>query len=182
MKKNISVLLLIALLSTMLFSCTSKTPDVVASEEEASTNLESTTWSLEIEGADVQTYTREEAEAHELSKVIVSMEISFDGGTVGAQSRVNSFRIDGITMAEFLADVGKPDASKVTYYGKNFVTDQDVTFTIEGELLQSKDVLIGWIRNITEMLPDSETYVGVFGSTSLSDFTSCCSVSKIVIE
>ena len=56
-------------------------------------------------------------------------------------------------------------------------------FTIEGDLIQNKNVLIGWIMNKEQILPNfSQTYVGVFGASSMADFTNCCSVSKIVIE
>ncbi|MCQ2445489.1 MAG: hypothetical protein MJ141_01210 [Clostridia bacterium] len=189
MKKVISVLLLIALLSTMLFSCTSKTPDVVASEEAAAINLETMTWTLEVEGADVTEYTRADGEKHELSKVYGSvMKANDQAGTNGTGSVQISFICEGITIREFLEDVGRPDATKVTYYG-DVITFKGaekyhtpMSCTIEGDLLKSDDVLIGWVCNKKDVLFDSDTYVGVFASATVLDVVSNCSVSKIVIE
>ena len=54
--------------------------------------------------------------------------------------------------------------------------------SFEDDLIQSDKVMVGWIMNKTYLLFDSDTYVGVFGAGTLADFTSCTSVSKIVIE
>jgi len=185
MRRSLIAVLALAMMLVSLFaSCTGKTPDEIAKEEAAQININTITWTLEVEGAEKTSYTRAEAEAHELSHIIVSMYLQYETGPDGngIAGTVKSFRVDGITLAEFLADVGAPNATKVTYYGKSF-DDTDVIYTIEGDLLQSDKVLVGWIMNKDSILPNfSKTYVGVFGASSMADFTSCCSVSKIVIE
>ena len=152
--------------------------------------LDDITWSLTVEGAEKTVYTREEAEKHDLSHMIVSMFVRFDmrndyknrtpNGSTGGRV---SFRVDGITLAEFLEDVGRPDAVRVTYYGETY-DGKEVIFTIEEEeLLKGDRVMIAWIMNKEYILPNyTETYVGVFGDSDLLDFVSCCSVSRIVIE
>ena len=188
MKKNISILLLVTILSTMLFSCTSKTPDVVASEEAAALTLDTIDWSLEVEGADVDAYTLADAKKHDISKIICSMMIATDQNSFNFGQILTSFICEGITLHELLEDVGRADATKVTYYGQIITFKgpqkfyEDTSFEITGDLLKSDDVLIGWISNKTEILPDSESYVGVFAASSVTDFASCCSVTKIVIE
>ena len=189
MKKTISILLLTALLAVMLFSCTSKTPDVVASEQANAVTLENMTWTLDVEGADVTSYTRSDAEKHELTKVIGSIMKAVDqAGENGGGTLQTSFICEGITLHEFLEDVGRADASKVTYYGQIITFKgaerfyEDVSFEITGDLLQSDEVLIGWICNKTEVLFDSESYVGIIAASSVNDFTSCCHVTKLVIE
>ena len=176
----IAALVLALVLVSAFASCTSKTPDVIASEAAAELTLETLNWTIEVEGADVTSYSRADADKHELSKMIVSMLRSCDG-TLGVEALQNSFRVDGINLYEFLEDVGRPDATAVTYYGVD-VFHKDTSFRIEGDLLKSDDVKIGWIMNIKNVLIDSESYVGVFGASSLKDFESCCWVTKIVIE
>ena len=181
MKRIAALLFVLALLTSLFASCTGKTPDVIAEEEANEVTLDNMTWTLEVEGADVSSYTRADAEKHELSKMTCSMMKSVEPGDNGTGSMQTSFLLNGITLREFLEDVGRPDAAKVTYYGKDLYKN-DVVFSIEGDLLQSKDVMVGWIMNKTYLLFDSDTYVGVFGAGTLADFTSCTSVSKIVIE
>ncbi len=194
MKKTISVLLLIALLSTMLFSCTSKTPDVVASEEAAAKTLETMSWTLEVEGGSAESYTRAEAEAHPLSKIYASMMKSWNQGEGnGTGAMQTSFICEGIKMSEFLADMGRGKdsdnpATSVTYYGQIITFSgaekfyEDMSFTIDEENLWNDEVLIGWICNKTQLLFDSESYVGIFAPPAVLNFTSNCSVTKIVIE
>ncbi len=194
MKKVISVLLLVALLSAMLFSCTSKTPDVVASEEAAAQNLETMTWTLEVEGGSAASYTRAEAEAHELSKIYGSMMKAVDqAGGNGTGTVQTSFICEGIKLSEFLADMGRGKdgdnpATSVTYYGQIITFKggdkfyEDMSFTIDEENLWNDEVLIGWICNKTQLLFDSESYVGIFAPPAVLGFTSNCSVTKIVIE
>ncbi|MBR0143387.1 MAG: hypothetical protein IJM21_04340 [Clostridia bacterium] len=185
MRRSLIAVLALALMLVSVFaSCTGKTPDVIAQEEAALKSLDNITWKLEVEGAEKTEYTREEAEKHALSHIIVSMYLQYETGPDGngIAGTTKSFRLDGITLKEFLEDVGAPNATKVTYYGKSY-DDTDVIFTIEGDLIQNKNVLIGWIMNKEQILPNfSQTYVGVFGASSMADFTNCCSVSKIVIE
>ena len=194
MKKTISILLLIALLSTMLFSCTSKTPDVVASEEAAAKTLDTMTWTLEVEGGSAASYTRADAEKHELSKIYGSMMKSWNQGEGnGTGAMQTSFICEGIKLSEFLEDMGRGKdsdnpAKSVTYYGQIITFKnadkfyEDMSFTIGEDNLWNDEVLIGWICNKTQLLFDSETYVGIFAPPAVSDFTSNCSVSKIVIE
>ena len=180
----IAVLALAVMLVSLFASCAGKTPDVIAAEQAAQKNLSTITWKLEVEGAEKTEYTREEAEKHDHSHIIVSMYLQYETGPDGngIAGTTKSFRLDGITLKEFLEDVGAPNATKVTYYGKSF-DDTDVIFTIEGDLISDEKVLVGWIMNKEQILPNfSQSYVGVFGASSLKDFTNCCSVYKIVIE
>jgi len=182
MRKLASALLLALFAMTLLFgSCTGKTPDVVASEEAAAINLDTMTWTLAVEGGNSDTYTRAEAEAHELSKMYVSMPRSCDPGSNGTGWIQMGFQLSGIRMQEFLEDMGRPDAQKITYYGKNLY-EEDISVVVEGDLLHSDDVMIGWIMNKKDLLLDTWSYVGVFGNANLPSFTCCCSVDRIVIE
>ena len=180
-KRLISILSLACLLVCLFASCTGKTPDQIAAESEAALTLETTTWSLEVEGAEASTYTREEAEAHELTKIIGSMIRSCEPGSNGTGWIQTSFIMEGITLKEFLEDVGAPNATKLTYYGTNLY-DEEVSFTVESEYLQSDEVVLGWILNKTELPFDSKTFVGIYAASSISDFDSCTSISKVVIE
>ena len=184
MRKSIIAVLLIALTLIACFgSCTSKTPDVIASEQAAAVNLDSITWSLNITGAEKTTYTREEAEAHELSKVIVSMYVAYENGPDGngIAGTIKSFICEGIKMSEFLADIGAADAASLTFHGKDH-EGKDVDVTIEGDDLQNDKVIVGWIMNKTEILPNfTESYVGIFCDSSVSSFDCCCSVTDIEI-
>ena len=181
MKRIVSSLAVLLLLTSLFAGCTGKTPDVIASEEAAAVNLETMTWTLEVEGGNVTSYTRADAEKHALSKMYVSMPRSCDPGTNGTGWIQMGFQMSGILMREFLEDVGRPDAKKVTYEGKNLY-GEDITYTIEGDLLQSDDVMIGWIMNKKDLLLDTWSYVGVCGNARLSSFTCCNSVTKLIIE
>lgn len=152
---------------------------------------EDITWQILVEDGDRSFYyTKEDAEKHALSHMLVSMFVRFDmrnsfknrtpNGSTGGRT---TFRVDGITLAEFLEDAGRADAARVTYYGKLY-DETDVTYTIEGEeLLKGDRVMIAWIMNKENILPNfTKTYVGVFGADDLLDFVSCCSVERIVIE
>ncbi|MBO4407023.1 MAG: hypothetical protein J5849_04915 [Clostridia bacterium] len=185
MRKAASLLLLaIFVLSLLLGSCSGKTPDVVASEEAAALNLETMTWTLAVEGGNVDSYTRADAEKHDLSNMYVSMPRSCDPGSNGTGWIQMGFLVSGIPLHVFLEDVGRPDAKKVTYVGNNLY-GEDISIAIEGDFVQSDDVMIGWVMNKKDLLLDSKTYVGVFGSgnsAALKDFTSCTWVSKLIIE
>ena len=172
-------LLFAAAILVSLVSCTGKQkePDEI-------------TWSLTVDGAEKTVYTREDAEKHALSHMLVSMFVRYDyrnsyknrtpNGSTGGRT---TFRVDGITLAEFLEDAGRADAARVTYYGKLY-DETEMTYTIEGEeLLKGDRVMIAWIMNKENILPNfTKTYVGVFGADDLLDFVSCCSVERIVIE
>lgn len=183
MKKSLISVLLLALMLTALFgSCVSKTPDVVASEMAESFDPNTVVWSFAVEGADVDTYTVDQARTHELSKVIHSGTLYLDepDGN-GCMEYFQTFMVEGISVAEFLADVGKPDATTITYYG----TDGqgfDVEQTVEADVFNSDDVKIVWIRNKTQEMPNCPANVGLYGSTKLGDdFVTCQSLTKIVI-
>lgn len=186
--RKVTSLLLFAIfaLSLLLSSCAGKTPDVVAAEEAAAVNLETMTWTLAVEGGNVDSYTRADAEKHDLSKMYVSMPRSTGAEGVGTGTGwvQMGFQVSGIRLREFLEDVGRPDAKKVTYEGKNLF-GEDISVVIEGEFVQSDDIMIGWIMNKKDLLLDTQTYVGVFAngnSAALKDFTSCTWVSKLIIE
>ena len=182
MRKSLFASLLLVLMLLSLFTaCGGKTPDVIAAEEAAAVNLDTMTWTLEVEGGNVTSYTRADAEKHELSKMYVSMPRSCEPGGNGTGWIQMGFQMSGILMREFLEDVGRPDAKKVTYVGQDLY-GEEITFDIEGDLLQSDDVMIGWIMNKKDLLLDTWTYVGVCGNANLKDFTCCNSVSKLIIE
>lgn len=185
MRKSILAMTLLVLMLVPLFvGCASKTPDVVAAEN--AMTLEKLDWSFEVEGGSKTTYTLADAKAHEMSKVIVSMFTRYPEGYVDPnliEGTNVSWLAEGIKFTEFLEDVGAADATRVTWYG-NDAYGEEVSGVLEGDLLKDeKNVLIGWVKNKEEVLPNrSKTYVGIFGSTALTDFVSCCSLYKIVIE
>lgn len=179
MKKTTAFLLVLICIAAICGSCASKTPDVIESEEKAAITIDTLDWSLEVEGGNVDTYTLADAKKHEISKMITSALKSSDDPNY--QAGWISFRVDGICLYEFLEDVGRSDATKVTCYGTD-VYGKDTAIVLEGDLLTTKDVKIGWIMNITDVLIDTTSYVGIFGSTSVTEFTSCNCITKIVIE
>ncbi len=180
MKRITSALILAVLVLSLLASCTGKTPDVIASEAAAAVNLDNMTWTIPVEGADVTSYSRAEADKHTLSRVISSISKHTENDPNGVGSFTTSVLVEGITLQEFLADIGASGASRVTVIGKD-PYGEPMEFTIEGDLLSNEKILIAWIRNKTELLYDSETYVGVFPDNSVLNCPYCPSVEKIVI-
>jgi len=180
MKKAIAFLLLCTTFACFLCSCTGTTPE--KAKEATKLTMETLDWTLQVEGGSAETYTLADAQKHDLSKGVCSMWVGQDGNnTPGKSAIMTSFIIEGITFADFLTDMGKPDATKVTFIGKDYL-GQPVEYTLAPEELANPKVIIGWIRNKKEVLCDTETYVGVFdGDGSYVDFPNCSSVEKIVI-
>lgn len=181
MRKTVSFLAVMLILTSLFSGCSGKTPDEIAAEEAAAVTLDTVTWTIAVEGGTVDSYSRSDAEEHELSKIICSMMKTVEPGENGTGAMQTSFICGGIHLREFLEDVGRSDATRITYYGKDLYQN-DISYSIEGDLLMSDDVMLGWIRNKSDILFDTWSYVGVFGASSLPSFTSCCSVDKIVIE
>lgn len=179
MRKSITALTLVILMMVALFSsCVGTTPDVAA--QQAILTLDEVDWSIELEGVEATSYTQAEAEAHAIDKIIVSMVISVEDSNMASARK--SFLAEGITFAEFLADIGATSANKVTFYGTDLY-EAEVSYTMTAEDMESEDVRLCWIMNKTEVLPDTKTYVGILCSSSYNmDFPSCCSVNKIVVE
>jgi len=181
MKRIIALLLCIATLSLLLASCTGTTPDVAATEDEMT--METLDWSIALEGCDRDTYTLADAEAHELTKGTVSMLLmKRDCSPQNIQAIMSSMIIEGVSFPEFLADVGRSDATEVTFSGKDVYGDA-FSYTMKPEEFNAEKTVIGWIANKKELLVGSENYVGVFdGSNSLSGFGNCLSVDHISIK
>ena len=178
MKKTaLLILLALAMMVSMFAACTAKTPDVIASEEEAAKTLETLDWKFAVEGADKTEYTLADAKTHDLSKAITSVIVSGTGDVVAFPT---TFIAEGVALQDFLADVGATGATKITYYGHD-VYGAEMSFTLTEEDCASDEIVIGWIKNKTELLPDSITYVGIYGPSSSSTFTGCNSITKIVI-
>ncbi len=177
MKKIALILLALAMMVSMFAACSSKTPDVVASEEAAALTLDTLDWKFAVEGADKTEYTLADAKAHDLSKVITSVIVSGTGDVVAFPT---TFIVEGVNLQEFLADVGAAGATKITYYGHD-VYGAEMTYTLTEEECAADDIVIGWIKNKAELLPDSITYVGIYGPSSSATFTGCNSITKIVI-
>ncbi len=179
MRKSITAFTLVILMMVaLLSSCTGTTPDVAA--KEAILTLDEVNWTIELEGVEATSYTMADAQAHAIDRIIVSMVISVEDTNMASARK--SFLAEGITFAEFLADIGATDANKVTFYGTDLY-EAEVSYTMTPEDMASEDVRICWIMNKTEVLPDTKTYVGILCSSSYNmEFPSCCSVNKIVIE
>lgn len=182
-RKIISLILLISVSILLLTACTGKTPDEIAKEETGKITLENVDWSFAVEGAEQNEYTLAEAKVHELSKLITTCIITNSDGTGEsvAGSGPTSLRVDGVLLKEFLADVGRPDATGVTYYGYD-VYGEEMSYTLTPDELENDTIVIGWICNIDKLLPDTTTYVGIFGPNASTTFVACTSLSKIVIE
>ena len=181
MKRYAAFIFIPALLLALLVSCTGKTPDVIAAEEAAAVTLENMTWTIPLEGAGAAGYSREDAEKHPLTRVISSISRHTENDPNGVGSFTTSVMVEGITLREFLTDVGAADASRITVAGTDPYGER-MEFTIEGELLSNEKIVIGWIRNKTELLYDSKTHVGLFPANTVADCPYCPSVEKIVIE
>lgn len=178
MRKSFLFLVLATSMILSIFCSCGKTPDVVA--EEAEITLDKVDWSFDIEGADTTKYTIADAKKHELSKVICSMELTIEDANIA--STVKSMRIDGIKFKEFLADIGKADATSATFYSQNINNTETIEYTMTAEEMNSDDILIGWICNLTDPIPDTQTYVGIFAASTIAKFPSVTSVTKIVFN
>lgn len=180
MKRTASVfalLMLLAMIPTLFAACAGKTPDVIASEEEAMKTVENLDWSFEVVGAEKTTYTLADAQQHEMKHMITTCTLSGEGDVKAAPK---SFRVDGISFQDFLADVGATGATSITYYGHN-VFGEDMSYTFTAEECADENIMIGWISNKDKLLSDSITYVGVFAPVSSATFIGSTSLVKIVI-
>ena len=180
MKKTVSVfalLLILAMLPALFAACSGKTPDVIAAEEEAQKTVENLDWSFAVEGAEKTTYTLADAKQHEMKHMITTCKLSGEGDVKAAPK---SFRVDGISFQDFLADVGATGATSFTYYGHN-VFGEEMSYTFTPEECKDEKIMIGWISNKDNLLSDSITYVGIFAPNSTSTFIGSTSLIKIVI-
>ena len=110
--------------------------------------------------------------------MITTCTLSGQGDVVAA---LKSFRVDGISLQEFLADVGATDVTGITYYGHDIYGDE-MTYTLTADEVASDEILIAWISNLDNVMPDSITYVGIFAPSTSSTFVGCTSLTKIVIS
>ena len=181
MKRLIALSLLLCFLTVLLTACVSKTPDVVAAEDELT--LENLDWSISLEGCDKGVYTLADAQAHELAKGIVSMWIIKSDSPEDSRAAVmTSMIIEGIPFTEFLADVGREDATEVTFSGKD-IYGEPFSYTMTSDSIYGEKTLLGWICNKESLLPDSENHVGIVdGSNRIADFGNCLSVDHIIIK
>ena len=172
-----SMILILALIPALFAACSGKTPDVIAAEEEAEKTLENLDWSFSVEGAEKTTYTLADAKLHELKHMITTCKLSGEGDVKAAPK---SFRVDGISFQDFLADVGAVGATSITYYGHDVFGDE-ISYKFTPEECQDENIMIGWISNKDNLLSDSITYVGIFAPNSSSTFIGSTSLIKIVI-
>jgi len=181
MKRIIALLSVIITLFFLLTSCTGTTPDVAATQEEVT--LENLDWSITLEGCDRDAYTLTDAKAHDLTKGTVSMLLmKRDCSPQNIEAVMNSMIIEGVSFKEFLADVGRSDATEVSFSGKD-VFGAEFSYTMTPEEFNAEKTVIGWIANKKETLVGSENYVGIFdGSSSLKDFGNCLSVDHIIVK
>jgi len=180
MKKSLTaLLLLVCMMAAMLASCTGTTPDVAATED-VITDLADVNWTLPVEGASASSYTMAEAQAHDLSKFIVSMMRSSNDVNM-AFSRI-SMIMEGCLLKEMVADLGMESASGATVEAYN-VSMEPITFELTAEDLTADYCLIGWICNKKEPLPDTESYVGIFFNDDYKgEGESSCYLSKIIFH
>ena len=178
MKKVLSLLMVLAMFVCLFASCAGTTPDVAEKEAKAAITLETLDWSIQVEGAEKTDYTIADAKAHETRKMITTCTLSGQGDVVAA---LKSFRVDGISLQEFLADVGATDVTGITYYGHDIYGDE-MTYTLTADEVASDEILIAWISNLDNVMPDSITYVGIFAPSTSSTFVGCTSLTKIVIS
>ena len=178
MKRSLFALLLTFALVLSLAACTGTTPDVAEKEAQAAITLETLDWSIAVEGAEKSEYTIANAKTHETRKMITTCTLS---GTGDVKAALKSFRVDGISLQEFLADVGAADVTGITYYGHDIYGDE-MTYTLTPEEVASDEIMIAWISNLENVMPDSITYVGIFAPSTSDTFVGCTSVTKIVIS
>ena len=179
MKRMIASVMLIALLAALFCGCTSKTPDVVASEAKE-VSVEEVTWSIpvEIEGGDSLTYTIEDAKKHELSKTYVSFRYMATESDPTPQVATAIF--EGVKVSEFLEDIGCPNATSLevyhthtSYYTEPFVYDE--------ELIHSDGSLLSWIQNKKDVIKNSTSFVAFTAKDGGVDDV-CHSIAKIVVH
>lgn len=179
MKKLIAVLLLAALSLAVFSGCTSKTPDVVASEA-ANVTVENVTWSIpvEIDGADATTYTIEQAKAHDLAKTYASFR--YMATEADPTPQVTTAIFEGVLFREFLADIGYPEAQSVSIYHTN-TSYYKVPFEFDYDMIHSDNSLLAWIQNKNDVIKNSETHVA-FASKDGGVNDVCHSIAKIVVH
>jgi len=178
MKKIITFLLLVAMMATMLVSCTGTTPDEAATAD-VITDLSDVNWTVEVAGASTDKYTLEQASAHEITKFHARTTVSGQGDVKYMKVSVI---VEGILFKEFLADIGAESAAGAKIYGRN-ISGEEIVFELTAEEMQSEEVMLGWILNKTEPLSDSESYVGIFFDSSYAGSTECCNdIYKIELQ
>ena len=77
--------------------------------------------------------------------------------------------------------MGDTNVTGITYYGHDIYGDE-MTYTFTAEEVSSDEIMIAWISNLENVMPDSITYVGIFAPTSSSTFVGCTSLTRIVIS
>ena len=172
-----AIVLIVAILSALLGACSGKTPDVIAAEEEAQKTVENLDWSFAVEGAEKTVYTLADAKQHDMKHIITTCKLSGEGDVKAAPK---SFRVDGISFQDFLADVGATGATSITYYGHDVFGDE-FSYTLTADECKDDSILIGWISNKDKLLSDSITYVGIFAPSTSATFVGSTSLIKIVI-
>ena len=179
MKKVVSLVLLLAMMVAILASCTGTTPDVAA-EAATAISLDEVDWSIpvEIDGGEATTYTLEQAEAHELTKIYASYRYGGEDSWSGPQ--VTTAIFEGVKVKEFLADIGCPDATALTVYHSDSEW-YTVPFEYDQTLIQSDETLIAWIQNKTEIVKNSTTFVAFVAKDGGVD-DMCSSIAKIVVH
>lgn len=176
MKRVIFALLAIAMLACVLCAC-EPTPDQVKADE--AVTLDTLNWSIAVEGGSMDTYTLADAQKHDLAKMMSSMILRQDGDA-NIKESMKTFIIQGVSLKDFLADIGKSDATEITYSGKT-THEEDESYTVKLAEIDPSNVIIGWIMNKKNVLSDSVTYVGFFFDSNSTN-SNCIALEKISVK
>lgn len=177
MKKAISIILAAAMFVCVLCACEA-TPDQVKADSEVT--LDTVDWKIAVEGGSSDTYTLADAQKHELTKITTTIKVKNEGDA-NVKSAVKSFIMQGVSLKDFLADMGKDTTAKVHYYGKN-TFGEDIDYELsDADMAAADKIVIGWIVNKKSTLDYSPAYVGLFFDGS-STSEGCLSLEKLVIS
>lgn len=179
MKRVISVLCILVMLTAIFGACTSKTPDVVQSEAQNVT-LDDVNWSIPIiieATGETVTYTMDQAKAHELAKTYISA-YQLENEAVQGSPQVATLILQGVRFSDVLADLGITECSGVTVT-HNTLPD---IFEYDEDIVWSENTLIGWIQNMTMVVAGSAPSYVAFGSKEGGVHDYCHSIKDITIH
>lgn len=173
--KKIAIVLLAAMLVLMFCAC-EETP----SETDGNMTLDNLDWSFEVEGGSMDKYTYADAQKHELAKTtttVMMLVASFGGSNAG---QITTFVTNGVSLTDFLADIGKPDATEITYSGRNCFKEE-VSYTVNiADIKKPEKVVFGWMMN-KKILTNTDTYVGLFFDSSSTN-EGILSLTKVSVK
>ncbi len=179
MKKILAILCVVAMLTALFGACTSKTPDVVASEA-ANKTLDDITWSIPIiieATGETVTYTMDQAKAHDLAKTYISA-YQFENKDAQGSPQVTTLILQGVLFSDVLADIGVTECSGITVTHNNMPN----VFEYDEDIVWSENTLVGWIQNMTMVVEDSAPSYVAFGSKDAGVHDFCHSIKDITIH